>query len=119
MITNEFDATIFRTKDGKYSTKDTEDSEEVDVTIQYDYSPREARTWDYPGCPASVSIDGMIVDGKKVSRDKYSEEELEDYFWEKMIEREESQEDTGDDDYHRMIEEKIVYESKAIPAQSH
>lgn len=35
--------------------------DEIDVEVAFDFNPHEPRTWDYPGCGASLDIYEVIV----------------------------------------------------------
>lgn len=104
------DIILFKSSDPKNEKLEIENESdiEVEVSILFEYSPEEKRTYYYPGCSASVSIIDLYINNTKVSRDNYSEEEIRTYFWEQMINKAECRMETGDDNYHRMQEEKFV-----------
>ena len=57
------------------TTIETENGEEIEVEVDFDFSPAEKMTHDYPGCDASVEINQVqTVDGKEIELSKEDEE---------------------------------------------
>lgn len=40
---------------------------EVEAIVKYDYQPKERATHDYPGCPAQVTVNDIILQGVVLS----------------------------------------------------
>lgn len=60
--------------------------EEIEVEVNFDFQPAERRTWNYPGCDASLDIceirrtdNGAELFLLKEHEDDMAEELLEDY----------------------------------------
>lgn len=48
-------------------TLDTVLGDEIEVKVIFDFQPEEKQTWDYPGYPASVDIEAVLVNGREDS----------------------------------------------------
>jgi hypothetical protein len=67
----------------KYETTiELENGEEVDVEVDFDFSPAEKMTHDYPGCDADVEINQVVtVDGKEIEITKEDEEFIKEQIF--------------------------------------
>ncbi len=67
----------------EYSTYDSNDNE---ITVEYDLFPAEKRTWDYPGCPAELQITDILIGSKSIidSYDDSMLSKLEDNIWDSL-----------------------------------
>lgn len=115
---NTFETTLCKNKENKFFVYEDDCPDEYfeeNVTIFYDYSPEEERTWNYPGCRASVEI-CFVKDSNDqiIPEDKISLDDVKTRFEDSIIGEEISKTEHGDDDYHRFIEEKLVLESRII-----
>ena len=58
-----------------YETTIETENEELEIEVDFDLSPAEKMTHDYPGCDASVDINYVeTVDGKEIELSKEAEE---------------------------------------------
>lgn len=63
---------------------------EIPIEIEFEFCPAERMTWDYPGCPEHIEIEGIYCGGKplQIPDDILTqhEDEIEQACWDELEE---------------------------------